>query len=85
MDRDGKGKEYYDASKLKFGSEFKNKVKWNGKGKEYNKEDELIFEGEYKNGKRWNGKGKKYYYGFELRFEYLNGKKIRKGKENEEW
>ena len=73
----GKGKEYYDNSKLLFEGEYLNGER-NGKGKEYNYDNgKLLFEGEYLNGKR-NGKGKEYNYGGILIFEgeYLNGNKI---------
>ena len=47
----GKIKEYYGNSKLKFEGEFFNGEK-NGKGKEYYENGRLKFEGEYLNGKR---------------------------------
>ena len=79
--RNGKGKEYYDDSELKFKGEYLN-GKRNGIGKEYlRKTNIIIFEGEYLNGKR-NGKGKEYYDDGEIKFkgEYLNGKRNGIGK-----
>ena len=70
----GKIKEYYGNSKLKFEGEYLNGEK-NGKGKEYDNGN-LIFEDEYLNGEK-NGKGKEYYENGRLKFEgeYLNGKR----------
>ena len=74
--RNGKGKEYYNDSKLKFEGEYLNNKKWNGKG--FNSLNEVLY-------KLKNGKGlvKEYDYNDKLSFEgeYLNGEKNGKGKE----
>ena len=52
MEKNGKGKEYYDDGKLKFEGEYLN-GKRNGKGKEYDYDyGKIEFEGEYLNGER---------------------------------
>ena len=73
----GKVKEYFGNSKLRFEGEYLNGLR-NGKGKEYSN-GEIVFEGEYLNDKRWNGKGKEYNFGnLSFEGEYLNGEKIKK-------
>jgi len=70
--RNGKGKEFYFADKLKFEGEYLNGER-NGKGKEYDFEGNLIFEGEYLNGKRWNGKDV-HNINYNNKYEIKNGK-----------
>ena len=52
----GKGKEYYDGSKLMFEGEYSNGFR-NGKGKEYFKHGKIKFEGYYLNDEK-SGKEK---------------------------
>ena len=74
-ERNGKGKEYYNAGELYFEGEYKNGER-NGKGKKYDYDGKIMFEGEYLNGHEWNGKRKDYKFNGVLIFEgeYINGK-----------
>ena len=85
LQKNGKGKEYYDNGNVKFEGKYLN-GKRSGKGKEYYYYGNLKFEGEYKDGKL-NGKVKEYDENGKLVFkgEYNNGNKWNgKAKEYEE-
>jgi len=70
VNRNGKGKEFYNNGKLKFEGEYLNGKRWNGKSYDKNS----IIDLEIKKG---NGKGKEYNNYDELEFEgeYLNGER----------
>ena len=73
IDKDKKGKEYFNDGKLKFEGEYLKGLR-HGNGKEYYMNGALKFEGEYLKGLRC-GKGKEYYMNGTLKFEgkYFNG------------
>ena len=54
-ERNGKGKEYYEYSRLMFEGNYKN-GKRNGKGKEFYDNGKIKFEGEFLYGQKWNGR-----------------------------
>ena len=74
LEKNGKGKEYYDNGKIQFEGEYKNGLRWNGKGYDYKGKEEF----EIKNG---TGFGKEYYSNVQKKYEgeYLNGKRNGKG------
>ena len=76
IEKNGKGKEFYNNNKFQFIGKYKNGKRWNGKGYDYNGNEDFVI-------KDGNGKGKEYDFWGRLIYEgqYINGEKSGYSKE----